>query len=406
MSLEAYIYETLRTPRGKGRASGALHEVTPIQLLHPLFSTLAARCHLENGADTAMVEDVILGCVTPVGEQGANIARTALLTAGWNEGIPGIQVNRFCASGLEAINLAAAKVRAGWADLVMAGGVESMSRVPIGADGGALMDDPAVAAQIGFIPQGVSADLIATLEGFMRAEVDGYALMSQQRAAQAQQAGYFKSILPIYDEAGRLLLAQDEHVRPSTTLAALAALPPAFQAMGEAHYDAIALRKYPQIRRLQHVHTAGNASGIVDGAALVLVGSAAVGKQLGLQPRARIVASALVGSEPTIMLTGPAPASRKALQLAGMTLQDIDLIEVNEAFAAVVLKYLRDMTLTDCERVNVNGGAIALGHPLGATGAILLATALDELERRDQSTALITLCAGGGMGIATIIERV
>lgn len=406
MSQDAYIYDAIRTPRGKGRANGALHEVSPIRLLQPLFTTLATRCHLDHSADTALVDDVILGCVTPVGEQGANIARTALLAAGWHESIPGIQVNRFCASGLEAVTLAAAKIRAGWADVVVAGGVESMSRVPLGADGGALMDDPVVTAQIGFVPQGVSADLIATLEGFTRQDVDAYALLSQQRAAQAQRAGYFKSLLPLYDTAGRLLLAQDEHMRPTTTREGLATLPPAFQAMGEARYDAIALRKYPQISAIQHVHTAGNASGIVDGAALVLVGTATVGTRLGLRPRARIVASALVGTEPTIMLTGPAPASRKALQIAGMSLRDIDLIEVNEAFAAVVLKYLRDMALADCERVNVNGGAIALGHPLGATGAMLLATALDELERRDQSTALITLCAGGGMGIATIIERV
>jgi len=408
MSQEAYIYDAIRTPRGKGRPNGALHEVTPIRLLQTLFAALAERTQL--ASITALVDDLILGCVTPVGEQGANIARTALLAAGWDEGIPGIQVNRFCASGLEAVNLAAAKIRAGWADLVVAGGVESMSRVPLGADGGALMDDPVVSAQIGFVPQGISADLIATLAGFTRQDLDAYALLSQQRATQAIHSGYFKSLIPVYDETaatGRpLLLAQDEHVRPNTTLEGLAALPPAFQAMGEARYDAIALRKYPQIRRIEHLHTAGNSSGIVDGAALVLVGSAAAGERVGLRPRARILATALVGAEPTIMLTGPAPATRKALHLAGMTLRDIDLIEVNEAFAAVVLMYLRDMMLADNERVNVNGGAIALGHPLGATGAILLGTALDELERRDLATALITLCAGGGMGIATVIERV
>lgn len=402
MQQEAYLYEAIRTPRGKGRSSGALHPVPPIRLLQTLLTALVQRCHLA----TDCVEDLMLGCVTPVGEQGANLARTALLAAGWDECVPGIQVNRFCASGLETINLAAAKVRAGWADLIVAGGVEAMSRVPIGADGGALMDDPVVSAQIGFVPQGVSADLIATSEGFTRQDVDAYALLSQQRAAHAAASGYFKSLIPVQDERGHLLLDHDEHSRPQTTLAGLAALPAAFQAVGEARYDAVALRKYPALSAIQHVHTAGNASGIVDGAALVLVGSAAAGAQLGLQPRARIVATALVGTEPTIMLTGPAPATRKALHLAGMTLADIDLFEVNEAFAAVVLKYLRDLDLADCERVNVNGGAIALGHPLGATGAMLLGTALDELERRDRTTALITLCAGGGMGIATIIERV
>jgi len=402
MSQEAYIYDAIRTPRGKGRATGALHPVTPIQLLQTLFTALEQRCHLES----ARVEDVMLGCVTPVGEQGANLARTALLAAGWDQCVPGVQINRFCASGLETINLAAAKVRAGWADLLVAGGVESMSRVPIGADGGALMDDPVISAQIGFIPQGVSADLIATLEAFSRTDVDSYALLSQQRAAHAANAGYFRSLVPVHDGEGRLLLAHDEHPRPNTTLEGLGALPPAFQGMGEARFDVIALRKYPTISRINHVHTAGNASGIVDGAALVVVGSAAAGERMGLRPRARVVATALVGTEPTIMLTGPAPATYKALQLAGMTLGDIDLFEVNEAFAAVVLKYLRELALGDCERVNVNGGAIALGHPLGATGAILLGTALDELERRDRATALITLCAGGGMGIATIIERV
>lgn len=402
MSQEAYLYDAIRTPRGKGRANGALHTVPPIRLVQTLLAALVQRTDLE----TALVEDLLLGCVTPVGEQGANLARTALLAAGWAESVPGIQVNRFCASGLETINLAAAKIRAGWADLVVAGGVESMSRVPIGADGGALMDDPAVSSQIGFVPQGVSADLIATLEGFSRQTVDAYALQSQQRAAQAAARGYFKSLIAVEDEAGHLLLAHDEHARPETTLAGLAALPAAFQNMGEARYDAIALRKYPTLRAINHIHTAGNSSGIVDGAALVLMGSVAAGERLGLRPRARIVATALVGTEPTIMLTGPAPATHKVLKLAGMTLADIDLFEVNEAFAAVVLKYMRDLDLTDSDRINVNGGAIALGHPLGATGAMLLSTALDELERRDQTTALITLCAGGGMGIATVIERV
>lgn len=402
MNTEAYIYEAIRTPRGKGRANGALHGVTPIRLLQTLLDTLRQRSLPE----TALVDDLMIGCVTPVGEQGANLARTALLAAGWAEEVPGIQVNRFCASGLETVNLAAAKVRAGWADLVVAGGVESMSRVPIGADGGALMADPVISQQIGFVPQGIGADLIATLEGFSRQDVDGYALLSQQRAAQAAAQGHFTSLVPVIDEAGAVLLAHDEHVRPNTTLEGLAALTPAFQAMGEARYDAIALAKYPTITAINHVHTAGNASGIVDGAALVLIGNAEAGVELGLRPRARIVATALVGTEPTIMLTGPAPATRKALRLAGMTLADLDLLEVNEAFAAVVLKFMGDMGLTGVDKVNVNGGAIALGHPLGATGAMLLGTALEELERREQSTALITLCAGGGMGIATIIERV
>ncbi|MCE7988871.1 MAG: acetyl-CoA C-acetyltransferase [Caldilinea sp. CFX5] len=401
MNREAYIYEAIRTPRGKGRASGALHGVTPIGLVQTLLDALRQRCL----PAPALVDDLMLGCVTPVGEQGANLARTALLAAGWDESVPGIQLNRFCASGLETVNLAAAKVRAGWADLVVAGGVESMSRVPIGADGGALMDDPVISQQIGFVPQGIGADLIATLEGFSRQDVDGYALLSQQRAAHAAAQGYFKSLIPVTNEAGQVLLASDEHVRPNTTLEGLAALTPAFQAVGEARYDAIALAKYQTVTAINHVHTAGNASGIVDGAALVLIGSQAAGERLGLRPRARVVATALVGTEPTIMLTGPAPATRKALRLAGMTLADIDLLEVNEAFAAVVLKFMRDMALADDAKINVNGGAIALGHPLGATGAMLLGTALDELERRDQATALITLCAGGGMGIATIIER-
>lgn len=400
---QAYIFDAIRTPRGRGKESGALHSVTPVRLLTTLFDALQARHEL----DTSQVDDVILGCVTPVGEQGANIARTALLCAGWHEDIPGVQLNRFCASGLEAVNSAATQVRAGWANLVVAGGVESMSRVPIGTDGGALMEDPVVAQQIGFVPQGIGADLIATLEGFGREEVDAYALRSQQRAAHAEQNGHFRpSRIPVLDAEGATLLARDELPRPGTTLEGLSQLKPAFATMGQARFDAIALRKYPQIDQIRHVHTAGNSSGIVDGAALVLVGSRMVGEALGLRPRAVIRAAALVGSEPTIMLTGPAPASQKALRMAGMTLADIDLIEVNEAFASVVLKFVRDMALPDLEKVNVNGGAIALGHPLGATGAMLLGTALDELERRNLTTALITLCAGGGMGIATIIERI
>jgi acetyl-CoA C-acetyltransferase len=401
---EAYIYDAIRTPRGKGRAQGALHAVTALELLVTLLRQLQQQHQL----DTTHIDDVVLGCVAPVGEQGADIARTAVLAADWAQQIAGMQINRFCASGLEAVNLAAMKVRSGWESLVVAGGVESMSRVPMGTDGGALMQDPVISERIGFVPQGISADLIATLEGFSRDDVDNYALQSQQRALHAATQGYFKSIIPVYDATGKLLLAHDEHVRPDATRAGLAALPAAFQKMGEARFDAIALRKYPQADHIEHVHTAGNSSGIVDGAALVLVGSKAAGVALGLRPRARVVATALVGDEPTIMLTGPAPATRKALRLAGMTIDDIDLIEVNEAFAAVVLKFMREVAPKSeiAAKVNVNGGAIALGHPLGATGAMLLGMALDELERRDQATALITLCAGGGMGIATIIERV
>jgi acetyl-CoA C-acetyltransferase len=401
---DAFIFDAVRTPRGRGKESGSLHHVKALDLLVALFHALQ-NCH---DLDTSQVDDILLGCVTPIGEQGANIARTAPLYAGWDVDLPGMQINRFCASGLDAVNTAAMKVRSGWEDLIVAGGVESMSRVPMGSDGGAMFEDPDVIAQLGIVPQGISADLIATLEGFTREDVDMFALQSQQRAAHAAANGYFGSIVPVMDGGnGRtLLLNYDEHIRPDTTLDGLSSLRPAFQKIGEARFDAVALQKYTQIDHINHVHTAGNSSGIVDGAALVLVGSQEKGAALGLKPRARIIAAALVGDEPTIMLTGPAPASRKALQLAGMTLDDIDLIEINEAFAAVVLKFMKDMGLESSERVNVNGGAIALGHPLGATGAVILGTALDELERRDKETALITLCAGGGMGIATIIERV
>jgi acetyl-CoA C-acetyltransferase len=357
--------------------------------------------------DTSQVDDVLLGCVTPVKEQGGNIARTAPLYAGWDLDLPGAQLNRFCASGLEAVNLAAMKVRSGWEELVVAGGVESMSRIPMGSDGGAMWDDYEVMAQLSIVPQGISADLIASLEGFTRQDVDAFALLSQQRAATAQREGYFKSIVPVRAADGRVILDCDEHVRPDATLEGLGALKPAFEGLGAMGFDAVALKKYPRLSRIDHVHTAGNSSGIVDGAALALIGSKEKGVALGLRPRARIVSAALLGDEPTIMLTAPAPASRRALAKAGMAVGDIDLFEINEAFASVVLKFIREMDLSDGpERVNVNGGAIALGHPLGATGAMLLGTALDELERRDLSTALITLCAGGGMGIATIIERV
>jgi acetyl-CoA C-acetyltransferase len=403
MPTEAYIYDAIRTPRGRGKANGSLHDVRPLDLLKTLFDEMRLRHDL----DTSQVDDVLLGCVTPVKEQGGNIARTAPLYAGWDLDLPGAQLNRFCASGLEAVNLAAMKVRSGWEELVVAGGIESMSRVPMGSDGGAMWDDYEVMAQLDIVPQGISADLIASLEGFSRADVDGYALRSQQRAAIAQQNGHFSSIVPVRAADGRVLLDCDEHARPDATLEGLGALKPAFVNLGAMGFDAVALRKYPQLTQIDHVHTAGNSSGIVDGAALVLVGSKEKGAALGLRPRARIVSAALLGDEPTIMLTAPAPTSQRALKKAGMTVDDIDLFEINEAFASVVLKFIREMGLPDGpERVNVNGGAIALGHPLGATGAMLLGTALDELERRDLSTALITLCAGGGMGIATIIERV
>jgi len=361
---------------------------------------------LEDHADPpAQVDDIVLGCVTPIGEQGGNIARTAALYADWHVDTPGMQINRFCASGLEAVNSAAMKVRSGWEHLVVAGGVESMSRVAMGTDGGPMYEDPRVSSAIGFVPQGIGADLIATIEGITRNDVDRFALDSQRKAAQAMQEGRFRSIIPILDAQGDMLLDCDEHPRANTTLEGLAMLKPAFARIGAAQYDAVALAKYPQVAQIEHVHTAGNSSGIVDGAALVLVGSKAIGDAVGLTPRARVRAVALVGTEPTIMLTGPGPAALKALKLAGMTIDDIDLFEVNEAFAAVVLRFLRDVGLEGMEKVNVNGGAIALGHPLGATGAMLLGTALDELERTDKSTALIALCVGGGMGIATIIER-
>ena len=403
MTTDAYIYDAIRTPRGRGKANGSLHDVRPLDLLKTLFDELRVRHDL----DTSQVDDVLLGCVTPVKEQGGNIARTAPLYAGWDLDLPGAQLNRFCASGLEAVNLAAMKVRSGWEELVVAGGVESMSRIPMGSDGGAMWDDYEVMSQLDIVPQGISADLIASLEGFTRQDVDAYALRSQARAAAAQREGRFTSIVPVRAAGGRVLLDCDEHVRPDATPEGLGALKPAFEGLGAMGFDAVALRKYPQLTRLDHVHTAGNSSGIVDGAALVLVGSREKGAALGLRPRARIVSAALLGDEPTIMLTAPAPTAKRALAKAGMVAADIDLFEINEAFAAVVLKFIREMALPDgADRVNVNGGAIALGHPLGATGAMILGTALDELERRDLTTALITLCAGGGMGIATIIERV
>ncbi|RPI12498.1 MAG: acetyl-CoA C-acetyltransferase [Lysobacterales bacterium] len=400
---DAYILDAVRTPRGRGRPDGSLHTITPIQLAAQALGAVRDR----NGLDTSLLDDVILGCVTPVGEQGADIARIALLVAGYAETVPGKQINRFCASGLEAVNTAAAQIMSGQSDIAVGGGVESMSRVTMGMDGGAWAIDPAVAWQQYFVPQGVSADLIATLEGFTRDDVDAYAVESQRRAAHAQQSGYFdRSVVPVKDVVGDVALAKDEYLRPGTTVADLAKLKPAFVQMGEeGGFDAVAIQRYPQVEAIHHVHTAGNSSGIVDGAAAVLVASKRAAKKAGIRPRARIVAFASIGSEPTIMLTGPAGSARKALKRAGMKTTDIDLWEINEAFASVVLRFQRDMELTP-DKVNVNGGAIALGHPLGATGAMTLGMALDELERRDLSTALVTLCVGGGMGTATIIERV
>jgi acetyl-CoA C-acetyltransferase len=398
---DAYLYDHCRTPRGKGKPEGSLHAATPIWLVRTLLQALRERSQL----DTALVDDVVLGCVTPVGEQGGDIARFAVLDAGWAETVGGVTQSRFCASGLESVNLAAAKVASGFERLVVAGGVESMSRVAMGSDGGAWMLDERVVNALGLVPQGIGADLIATLEGFTRGELDAYAARSHQRAATARADGRFtRALVPVHDANGTLLLAEDETIRPQTTAETLAALNPSFIKLG-AKFDPLALRNYPQAAAIEHRHHAGNSSGIVDGAALVLVGSKAGGEAAGLKPRARIRAAAVVGSEPTIMLTGTTPACQKALRQARMQTSDIDLWEINEAFAAVPLKTMRDLGL-DPERVNVNGGAIALGHPLGATGAMLLGTLLDELERRDLQTGAVTLCVGGGMGIATAIERV
>ncbi|RZT82347.1 acetyl-CoA C-acetyltransferase [Micromonospora violae] len=403
MPSEAYVYDAVRTPRGRGRDTGALHGVKPISLVVGLIDALRER---NPGVDVGRLEDLLLGIVTPVGEQGGDLARAAALLAGLPDQVGGVQLNRFCASGLEAVNSAAARIRSGWEHLLLAGGVESMSRVPMGSDGAAWATDPQTALATSFVPQGVSADLIATLEGFTRDDVDGYALRSQERAAKAMAGGYFaRSVVPVRDGNGLDILTVDEHPRPETTREALARLTPSFATMGAAAgFDAVALQKFHWLEAIDHVHHAGNSSGIVDGAALVLIGSGEVGRDLGLTPRARIVGAAVSGADPTLMLTGPIPATRKALAVAGLTVDDIDLFEINEAFAAVVLKYVRDLGL-DPDRVNVNGGAIALGHPLGATGAMLLGTALDELERRDLRRAVVTLCIGGGMGVATVLER-
>ena len=398
----AFIYDAVRTPRGKGKKDGSLHEVKPVDLLAGVLTALQQR----QGFDTAAVDDVVMGVVSPIGEQGSVIAKVAALKAGWDWRCSGVQINRFCASGLEAVNLAAMKVASGWEDLVVAGGVESMSRVPIGSDGGAWAQDPATNSATLFVPQGIGADLIATLEGFSRADVDAYALESQRRAAAARAEGRFQgSVVPVTDFLGQTLLTEDEFIKPHTTLEGLASLKPAFEQLGAMGFDAVALQRYPQVERIHHVHHAGNSSGIVDGATAVLVGNEAAGRAHGLTPRARVVSVALSGADPTIMLTGPMPAARKALAKAGMTIDQIDLFEVNEAFAAVPMKFMKELGVPH-EKVNVNGGAIAMGHPLGATGAMILGTLVDELHRRQLRYGLATLCVGGGMGIATIVERV
>ncbi|GAA3243577.1 acetyl-CoA C-acetyltransferase [Dactylosporangium siamense] len=403
MSTEAFVYDAVRTPRGRGKQNGSLHGVKPVSLVVGLIDELRRRYP---GLDPADIDDVVLGVVSPIADQGSDIAKTAAIAAGLPDTVAGVQLNRFCASGLEAVNVAAQKVRAGWEDLVLAGGVESMSRVPMGSDGGAWAMDPETNYTTRFVPQGIGADLIATIEGFSREDVDTYALESQTRAAKAWAGGYFnRSVVPVRDRNGLVVLDRDEHLRAST-LDGLGALPASFATIGDlGGFDAVALQRYHWVERIEHVHTAGNSSGIVDGASLVLVGSAAAGTKAGLTPRARIVAAAVSGADPTIMLTGPAPATRKALAKAGLTAADIDLVEMNEAFAAVVLRFAKDMDF-DLDKVNVNGGAIAMGHPLGATGGMLIGTLVDELERRGLRYGLATLCIGGGMGIATIVERI
>jgi len=401
--LETFIYDHVRTPRGRGKADGALHEVTALNLATQALATLKDR----NALDPALVDDVVMGCVDPVGEAGGDIARAAAICAGYGNGVPGVQINRFCASGLDAVNFAAAQVMSGQHDMAVGGGVESMSRVGIGASGGAWPVDPAIALKSYFVPQGISADLIATKYGFSRDDVDAYAVESQKRAAKAWEEGRFaRSVIAVKDPNGITILAKDEHMRPATTMQTLAQLKPSFAEMGDfAGFDAVAVQAHPEVESVNHVHHAGNSSGIVDGAAAVLVGNAEAGRRAGLKPRARIKAFANVGTEPAIMLTGPIDVTKKVLRKAGMALGDIDLFEVNEAFASVVLRYLQAFAL-DAGKVNVNGGAIALGHPLGATGAMILGTAIDELERRNAAIALVTLCIGAGMGTATIIERV
>jgi acetyl-CoA C-acetyltransferase len=400
---EAYIFDALRTPRGIGKNSGALYEVRPIELLKTVLVELKQR----NDLDTSQVDDCLIGNNAPIGEQGGNIARTATLYAGWDMSVPGAQLNRFGSSGLETINIAASKIRSNWEDLIVAGGVESMSRIPSASDGGAMFMDPMVSQSIAFVPQGISADLIATMAGFSRMDLDEYALLSQQRATLARAEGYFKaSIVPVKDQNDIIILEEDECIRPETSLETLARIKASFADLGATGFDEVALKKYYEVEKIKHLHHAGNSYGVVDGASLVLVGSAEKGKALGLKPRARIRSAALAGVDPTIMLTGSIPAAKKALKKAKMTLKDIDLIEVNEVFSAVVLNFMQEFGLNDLDKINVNGGAIALGHPIGATGAMLIGTILDELERRDLKTGLIAMSTTGGMGVATIIERV
>ena len=403
-STEALIFDAVRTPRGKGKHNGSLHTTKPVDLVVGLMHELLSR-HVR--LDPNRIDDVVLGCVSPVGDQGADIAKTAAIKAGLPDTVAGVQLNRFCASGLEAVNIGAQKVASGWEDLVFAGGVESMSRVPMGSDGGAWAMDPETNYDTSFVPQGISADLIATVEGFSREDVDEYAARSQERASAAREEGRFaQSVVPVLDLNEQVVLDHDEFIRPGTTVETLGNLKPSFEAMGEmGGFDAVALQKYHWVEKINHVHTPGNSSGIVDGASLVIVGNEKTGDELGLTPRAKILATAVSGADPTIMLTGPAPASRKALDKAGLTVDDLDLVEINEAFAAVVLRFVRDMGL-DMEKVNVNGGAIAMGHPLGATGGMILGTLIDELHRTGGKYGLATLCIGGGMGIATVVEAI
>ena len=398
---EAFIFDSIRSPRGKNK-NGSLSQITPVDLLSKLMLALEKKYQL----DTSLINDVIIGCVMPLNDQGANIGKIAAQYSGWDVDIPSMQINRCCGSGLEAINLAAMKIRSGWEDLIVSGGIECMSRVPIGADGGPMAFETKVASRTNYVPQGIGADLIATIEGFTRQDLDAYALMSQQRASEAIKNKRFRSLVPIYDQNELLLIAEDEHVRPNTSLMQLSKLKPAFEKIGKNGYDEIALQKYIHIEEISHLHTAGNSSGIVDGASITLVGSKRNATSLGLKPRAKILSVATCSTDPTIMLEGPAPATKKALSMANLTIDDIDLIEVNEAFAAVVLKFMKEMNIDNFDKINVNGGSIALGHPLGATGSILLGTLMDELEERDLSLGLVTLCVAGGMGIATIIERV
>ncbi|RLQ20570.1 acetyl-CoA C-acetyltransferase [Seongchinamella sediminis] len=402
MTNQAYIYDAIRTPRSRGRKDGTLHEVKPIALGAGLLRELQERHQF----DTAYVDDVMLGCTQPVGEQGADVAKAIVQHAGWDESVAAVQMDRFCASGLEAVNSAAQNVMSGWNQLMVAGGIECMSRVPMGAAGGALLGDPEFVMGQRSVPQGIGADLIATLEGWSREDVDAFALQSQQRAAHARDQGYFdRSVVPVRDLSGMTILEKDDFIKPDTTMEGLASLRPSFEQLGAMGMDEMLLAKYPQVERINHVHHAGNSSGIVDGASAVLIGSEQAGQDLGLTQRGRIVAGAVLATEPSIMLIGPGPAAKKCLKIAGMTRADIDLWEINEAFASVALRYMKDLDI-DPEVTNVNGGAIAMGHPLGATGAVLVSTMLDELERRGLKRAMLSLCVGGGMGISTIIERV